>query len=212
MKKLSVILFVLAVLIGIAGANPSYAAAVPFSYNVGETFKVEGYTFKMVDKNKRLAIATENVDVATWGAADSIGRTFGQNIDYVLTSRLLSYSDWNNYKSTIGSPPSTALWLAEPYWTYYRAYYVTTSGDINYTYVIDSYGVRPALTLKSGLYKDGDNLIQMTDTPVTAVQYFPTGTTPPGTNITGNIYYDQGLKYLAKFYNLPTSIGNLNIQ
>ena len=50
------------------------------------------------------------------------------------------------------------------------------------------------------------------DNLVTAVQYFPTGTTPPGTNITGNIYNNQGLKYLAVFYSLPTTVGNLNIQ
>ena len=211
MKKLSIILFMLAVLISIAGTNSSYAAAVPFSYDVGQTFIVEGYTFKMVNKDKRIAMATVNVDVTSWGAADSIGRTFGQNIDYVLASRLLSYSDYNNYNTLVNL---AGLWLAEPDWYRFGAYYITSSGGLmnNGGDVTYSLGVRPVLTLKSGLYIDGTTLIEMQDTPVTDVQYFPTGTTPPGTNITGNIYYDQGLKYLAKFYNLPTSIGNLNIQ
>lgn len=143
-----------------------FASGTAFSYNVGTTFTVDGYTFVMVDKTKRLAIAKNKIMDSDWGDANDFAKGFGQSYSFIRSSGLPGHAVYNNatYRGQLtGLTTTTFEWTSTPcdsensgrFWSWYSSGAYLSHNITDY-----SSGVRPALYLKSGLYISGTTLYE----------------------------------------------------
>ncbi len=155
--------------------------AAPFGYNVGDTFVVEGYTFKIVDKDTRQAVATSVLTTANYYtisgvAAEFAGGFANRNSSYISSSGLPRDNDYNNPTWRVNVGNLNTLWE----WTLTQQsyFYLASSEGVLYDYNgfnhNSYYGVRPVLYLKSGLSITGPGGTLSADT------------TPPTCTITAN--------------------------
>lgn len=165
--KIGVLLSIIAVItIIVYSTTRGFASGTAFSYNVGTTFVVDGYQFKIVDKASRYAVATSRLISADWGKATLFAESIGEKYSYIRKSGLPGYADYNDatFRSNVGAD-GTWEWTSTPYRDDTSGYFWVGSsagvaGFYNYSLhgaASTSYGVRPALYLKSGLYITGTN-------------------------------------------------------
>ena len=154
-KKSSACLVMVILIMGLFAATAVADTGTPFSYEVGQTFIVDGKIFKMVDKNMRYAVATDVVMTTDWGKADTYARGFAQSYSYILASGLPGYADYSDpaFRSNVGNLTSSWEWTSTPYPSAGAFWIGHSSGAGGDNSANSSRGVRPALYLKSGLFK-----------------------------------------------------------
>lgn len=154
-KKVIVKLAVVALMIGLFASTAAADTGTPFSYDVGQTFIVDGKTFKMVDKNMRYAVSSSVIMTTDWGKADTYARGFAQSYSYILASGLPGFADYNDatFRSNVGNLTSSNEWTSTPYTSAGNFCRGNADGTGYDSGANGSNGVRPALFLKSGLFK-----------------------------------------------------------
>lgn len=155
-KKLTLFFVIAALLLTVTvipGTTPASANS-PFSYAVGETFIVDGVQFKIVNSALRYAVAVNRVSSMDWGKANVYATGFAMSHSYILSSGLPGYSDYNDatFRANVGNLDGTWEWTSTPN-TSAGNFWIGTSSGVGYGNASLSGGVRPALFLKSGLYK-----------------------------------------------------------
>ncbi len=167
--KVGISLCVIAIVaIIIYTSTKGFASGSPFSYDVGTTFVVDGYTFKIVDKATRYAVATNVLMVTDWGKGMDFARKIGIKSSYVQLSTLPSYADYNNatFRTNVGNLNTSFEWTSTPYAS--GSFWIANSEGVTTTFInggtnlaaSNSYRVRPVLYLKSGLYISGTTLYE----------------------------------------------------
>ncbi len=164
--KMSVVLSIMAIIaIAIYTTNKGMASGTVFSYNVGSIFVVDGYTFKIVDKANRLAVATDTLITGDWGLANDFATGFGQKYSYIRSSGLPGFSNYNDptFRTNVGNLTTAWEWTSTPFPNnsgYLNRYYAGNSSGGGGLDAGNVYRIRPALYLKSGLYISGTTLYE----------------------------------------------------
>ncbi len=155
-----IIMFVMLVCVNlINGSSENFAQ--PFEYNVGDTFVVDGYWFKIVNKEARQAVAqTRILNPEHWSTANDMALGFAtRNPSYISLSGLPTRDDYLNttFRERIGNLTYEGEWTSTPGTT--PGYYCVGTRDGAGANGVDgsfaSAYFRPVLYLKSGLSISG---------------------------------------------------------
>ncbi len=184
MRKIRLVLMVTIMMVAMSWINSSnytQTFAAPFGYNVGDTFVVEGYTFKIVNKEARQAVSVNGLIRDTFYVARNFALGFAtRNPSYINSSGLPTKADYDNatWRANVGNLSiSLGEWTStfqlnpDRYWIGYSEGTTDWNGNI---YPTDHAYARPALYLKPGLSISGPGGTLSADT------------TPPTCTITAN--------------------------
>ncbi len=162
MRKITWVLMFVAMMVGISCTwvtEYDKVLAQSFGYNVGDTFVVEGYTFKIVNKEARQAVSVNVLTTANWETATDFAAGFAiRNSSYINSSGLPSMNDYLNatWRTNVGTLTIDQEWTSDQYtigvsYYYWVGNYVSVAGVPMH----HPYNVRPALYLKPGLAISG---------------------------------------------------------
>jgi len=146
-----------------AKANESSA----FSYDVGARFYVDGFEFKIVNKELRQAVSIKQIMKVQHHAAQTYAGNFSKTRSYIISSYLPTEQDYNNPVFREG----LVFNLYNLEWTAHNYLCTSSTGGFGFYYDDDYFhGVRLTIYLKPDLYISNGILLEQLDDPIIQIQ------------------------------------------